>query len=679
MPGLEDAISKSPRLANTILDFLLKGQAGVQLLVGLPLLKNVEGHYVTLQRLAKLEKQMVHSLLDTQSAPLFKNYDPNAIALHELPRIIASAIKEQTPGVLNVTELTAERVQEYLASDPCWTSPSPSPSSLYSVQFLTKFYVWLKLQPFASDFLHLPDVRNLYIIPTHLGLKRVQDTVFDTTGVPQALTKCLKALDVPFLDHTIHPSARAFLAEPSLSVMGRVGDIKSILEGLNSGSITAARAANANGPSTTVTNPELSCSDWKVLIEHIVRSATAEQLGKGDRRKLRALHIYPILDPPFTPTPLARPGFIPEGKVVEGITSVTILPIIEGCVFVDLRGYSVGSFEILRLLDSRIEHARPLGDPELLELGIRNFGSQIPEIQISIVKYVLQHEKGVPRKVLDDLWQMQFVVCRDGVSREPGEVVDPTRGGLADILSICVDTDEEGVFKAYWPRLESPSDKEIVESLQKLPLCPLRTTLDEDLLLKITSWISTTRHAEEASEASRNLLKLLATHPVYGDFVRAIPDETKWIITNAGLKARHECRDRSGTYALLDEVYALVDENILMTDVLRGILGWAEKIPHQDLFEQLDATLKRGADYYKVREIVKAIGSDELGDESFSELRKILGERAWIPTKIGGLVGPVNAVFEFAVDEAGFCEVSFSKAAYPKVAQFLKRMGVEDR
>lgn len=653
-----------------ILDFLLRGQDGIKLLVGLPLIKNVEGQYITLQGINKSEKQTLHPLFDTQSTLLFKTYDSNAIAVHELPRILSAVIIERAPGVLNVTELTTERIQEYLVSDPRWTSsPSPSLPSLDSIQFLAKFYTWLKTQPFGPGFFQLPEVRSLYIIPTHLGLRRAQDPVFDVAGVSQPLMKCLKALDVAFLDNTISPGARSFLADPTTGVLRRVGDVKGILEGVN---ITATGPVNAND------HPGLSCAEWKVLIDHITRSVTVEQLSEEERRKLRSLPIYPILQPPFDPTPSAHPGPIPEGKVFEGVSSVAILPIIEGCVFVDLRGYSAGSSEILRLLDSRVDHARPLGDAELLELGIRNFGSQMPGIQSSIVKHVSQHEKSVPRRILDDLWQMEFVVCRDGVARKPGEVVD-RRSSLGDILSICVDMDEEGVFQPNWARLESAADEEIVESLQELPSSPLRVVMDQDLLLKVTNWISMNGHREEAAEVSRKLLKLLSTSSAYGDLVRAIPNETKWISTNAGLKARHECRDRSAGYALFDEVYALIDENITMTDVLRGVLGWTEKISHNDLFEQLDATLKRGGDYSKIREIVKAIGSDELAQGSLTKLRNILGERAWVPTKAGDLARPENAVFESAVDEAGLCEVSFSKAAYPEVVQFLKRMGVQDR
>ena len=49
----------------------------VQLLVGLPLLKNVDGQYITLRKLAlpgstAAPKQTLHTLLDAWSAPLFR-------------------------------------------------------------------------------------------------------------------------------------------------------------------------------------------------------------------------------------------------------------------------------------------------------------------------------------------------------------------------------------------------------------------------------------------------------------------------------------------------------------------------------------------------------------------------------------------------------------------------------
>lgn len=695
MGRLEEAITTKPKHATSILDFLLKGQ-DVQFLVGLPLLKNVDGQYITLRRLAPpgstaAMKQTLHPLLDALSAPLFKAYDSNAIALNELPSQIALVIKTKGPGVLNVVELTGEKVASYLSSDPRWTSPPPpvplpsspasptrSPTPPECTQLLTKFYSWLATQPFASSFLQIPEIRNLYIVPTHLGLRRVQDPAFETKSVPMPLAKCFRALGVALLDSSAS-SAASFLV--GNGVLRRVEDVKAILDGADLAGI-AANGTLPGGQSATAPARSLglTCLEWRSLIDHIVRHA--DELSEAERRKLRLLPIYPLLDPSnFDTTPIPRPGPIPENKFVTGVTSVEILPIIDGSVFLDLRGYSVGLHEILSFLDpSSSSNARPLTSTELLSLGVQNFGSQPPEIRVSIVKYATKHEKSVPREILERLWEKPIVVCRDGVERKPGEVVDPmASGGVGDILATCASVDGERVFDEYLPRSESDADGEILESLRKLPVCPLRTWLNQEMLLKVTAWISRNERRAEAGEVSRKLFRLLVNNPAYGEFVKAIPNDDRWIITNAGLKATHECRDRSAQFALCDEVYALVDEDIQMTDVLRGVLGWTQKLSHDVLFDQLDATLRKGGDYSKVRDIVKAIGSDELAEEDLAKMRGILGEREWVPTKGGGLVRPENAVLEHAVDEAGFMEVSFSKAAYPKVVQFLKRMGVMER
>lgn len=693
VPKLEQAITSVPKHANSILDFLLKSH-GVQLLVGLPLLKNVDGQYITLQTLVSPKssaaaKQTLHPLLNLQSAPLFRAYDSNAIALHELPRVIATNLEENGPGNLNVVKLTAEKVVEYLSSDPRWTSappPPPPPSTptsptpasltpLESTQWLAKFYQWLSGQSFASDFLQIPEVRELYIVPTQLGLKRVVDPVFDMMGA--TTLRCLRALGVGMLDPAVGFVAKTFLTGAG-GVLRKDGDVKGILDG----AIVDGTAAttSATSPSTSL---GLTCLEWKPLIDYIVRHAQADQLGEEQRRKLRLLPIYPLLDP-FDSTHTPRPEAIPENKIVHGVTSVDLLPIIDGCVYLDLRGYLVGSHGILHFLSTTpSSNERPLTSGDLLSLGVRNFGSQPPEIQGSIVSYVVKHEKSIPRETLEKLWEMSFIVCRDGVVRRPGEVVDPTStGGLGGILSICVDKDDvdgEKVFDECLPRMESDADKEIMAGLKKLPMSPLKTALDQALLLKITAWISRNTDQKAATEASRRLLKLLTTNLEYGVFVEAIPKDHKWIPTNAGLKAPHECRDRNPHYALFDEVYALVDDGIQVTDVLRDAFGWTQKLSHDNLFDQLDATLRKGGDYTKIREIVKAIGSDKIAQEDLERLRGLLDGQAWVPTTARNLVKPEDAVLGHAGDETGFFEVSFNEAAYPEVVEFLRHMGVRDR
>ncbi|KAF9445202.1 hypothetical protein P691DRAFT_676124 [Macrolepiota fuliginosa MF-IS2] len=695
--AVERAISATPKYAMSILDFLLKGQ-DIHFLVGLPLLKNVEGQYITLQRLATPSsaaiKQTLHPLLDAHSALLFKDCDPNAIALNELPHSIASVVKTKGPGVLNIVELTAEKVVSYLISDIRWTtvplpallpsSPtSPTPSSLTSsesTQYLAKFFSWLASQPFASSFLQIPEIRQLYIVPTHFGLKRIEDSVFDT--VPMALGKCLRALGIGLLDLAIGRSARTFLADTG-GVLKKVGDVKGVLDGAHSSGVLV-NATATRGSDTAATSLGLTCLEWRSLHDYFVHWTRADQLNEEERRKLRLLPIYPLLDPTSLGTPTPLPGPIPDNKHVMGVNTVDILPIIDDRVFLDLRGFSTASYGILSLLDPSSSNAKPLTNTELLDLSVRNFGSQPPEIRVSIVTYAAKHEKKVPRGILERLWEKPIIMCRDGVERTPGEVVDPkATAGVGDIIATCarvdVDVDAGKVFYKYLPRLEGRADEEIMKGLRRLPICPLRTTLDQEMLLEVTAWISRNGDKPEASEVSRKLFRMLAMNPVYGEFVKAIPRGVRWIVTNLGLKASDECRDRNAQFALCDEVYALVDEDIHMTDVLRSILGWTQKLSHVVLFDQLDVTLRKGGDYTKVREIVNAIGSEELSEEVLNKLRGVLGEREWVPTKAGGLVRPENAVLEHAVDEAGFIEVSFNAAAYPKVVEFLRRMGVQDR
>jgi hypothetical protein len=690
---LEQAVTSTPKHANSILEFLIRG-GDIQLLIGLPLLRNVDGHYITLRKLAlpgstDVRKQTLHTLLDARSAPLFKNVDSNAIALNDLPRSIVIALEEKGPGRVNVVKLDFEKVIEYLCSDPRWSSPSPPTSPTFtsgtsltppeSTQWLGKFYSWLISQPYASGFFQNPGVKSLYIIPTQLGLMTVEDPVFDTMSA--TVLKCLRALGLGLLDPSIGSSARQFLARAG-DVLRKDGDVKGVLDGVNADVLGGMTATGVASDLATM-SLGLSCLEWKPLVEYLVRHTHIDQLSEEQRRKLRLLPIYPLLDP-FDTTHTPRPGPIPDNKMVYGVTFVGLLPIIDSCVYLDLRGYSVRLHGIMHLLSlGSPEEERPLTNNDLLDLGVRNFGSQPPGIRSSIVTYVVGHEKSVPGEMLERLWETAMIVCRDGIVRKPGEVIDTSSTvGIGAILSSCTESTDGGdgaAFEDCLPRLQSTEDWEIMEGLKKLSSSPLRTELDESLLVRITEWISKNVDRSAAVEASRKLLKFLAANPGHGNFVGAIPMDHKWIPTDVGLKARHECRDRGTQSLLFDEVYALVENGVQVTDDLKAALGWTEKLSHETLYDQLDATLKKGGECDKVWEIIKVIGSEKVAPADLVRLRVMLEGREWVPTTVPSLVKPEDAVLGHVVEGIGIYQVSFSEGVNPNVVAFLRYMGVRDK
>lgn len=681
---VEKLVSEGDKHAAIILEFLLKGQ-DIQVLVGLPLLRNVDGHYIILERLkpknsASAAKQTLHPLLDAHSGQLFREYDSDAISLQDVKVAHAAFIREKAPGTLNLIELTAEKVARYLSTDGKWTSPQGPPASPSTptsspiapaiTQWLTKFYTWLSSWPLANDFIHLPQVQPLFLIPTQLGLKRVQDMVFDTNNVPPALGKCLRALGISLLDYVAGQAAKRFLATTG-GILRKVEDVRAILEGI----------------SIATTSPSglgLTCVEWRAFIEHIVRCSNAEELDPEIIKKLRSLPIYPILPVNLLSTvgPTPSPGPIPENHFVYALTSTDIIPIVDACVFLDFRGWPSRSYEILRLLDpNSSRNPTPLSSVDTFELGVNNFGSQPPELRSSIIRFAARNERIIPRGSLERLLDVPSVACKDGAVRKPGQVIDPTaKSDLSDIVVACKDLDAStGAFDEYLPRSDGPTDVEIVQEFKRFRVSPFRQDLDQTLFLKITSCISGNTHRPESADISRKLFKLLALNPPYGDFVRAIPRETRWIVTTSGLRAQHECRDRNAHSVLFDEVYAVVGEDIIITDALRNILGWAEEISLDALLSQLDATLRKGGEFTRVRDIVKTIGAAKPSDKDLDRLRALLDGRPWVPTKSGQLVTPNDAVIDDAIKEAGFFEVSFNEKAYPEVIVFLKRMDVKER
>ena len=670
-------VSEADKHAGIILDFLLGGQ-DIQLLVGLPLLKNVQRHHITLERLERGDsslaaKQTLHCMFDAHTVNLFKEYDANAISLLDVKSKHGSLIRERAPGTLNVVEITAEKVAEYLSNDASFTAPIPSPAVSPPIptlvaKWLSRFYTWLVRWSSAEQFLRLQQVRTMFLIPTQLGLRRVKDGIFDTRGVTPALGKCLQALSISLLDYSVGQSTKKLLVDVG-GILQNVEDIRALLDGTR----VAPRT-----PSITDLSPTslgLACSEWKTLIDHIVHYTDTEDLNLEDRKKLRSLPIYPILRLDSTGL-ITTPGVIPENHSVYAVTGIDILPTIDACIFLDFRTWSPKSYEILRLIDPR--HPVPLTPTTAFELGVLNFESQTPELQSSIIKYAAKNQRSLPRESLDKLLDTPSIMCKDGINRKPGDVFSPQSGpNLSDIVAACMSLDISLTnFDEYWPRLDSQNNERIISEFQKFSFSPFREHLDQMLLLKIVTCISSDVDCLRSIDISKKLFNVLGSNPSYGSFIKNIPSETRWIATNSGLRAQHECRDHSPHSDLLDEVYAIVSDDVIVPDTLKSLLGWSEEISPDVIVSQLDATLKKGGDFKRVRNIIQRIAAMHI---PVAELTERIGDRPWVPTKSGRLVTPENAVLGDAIEDAGFSEVSFNEKAYPEVVDLLRRMGVQER
>lgn len=677
---MEKLVNAVDKHAGIILDFLLKRQ-DIQLLIGLPLLKNVQGNYVILERLepggsSLAAKQTLYSMFDVQTVYLFERYDIDAISLQEIKSTHGSLIRGKAPGVLNVVELTADKVAEYLSNDTTFTAPMPTPagSSAISVptgKWLSSFYAWLLSWSSTEQFFRLQQVQALFLIPTQLGLKRVKDGVFDATRVTPALGKCFRALGVSLLDYSVIPSARKLLTSVG-GILKNVEDIRALLDSVQVVSTTP-----------TVTDPSptslgLTCPQWKVLIDHIVRYADIEDPDPRVIKQLRSLPIYPILHPASSGSVhlMTTPGAIPENHSAYAVTNIDILPMIDACIYLDFRTWPSKSYEILRLIDARLPI--PLTPAKTLELGVLNFEIQTPKLRSSIIKFATRNEKTLPRESLDKLLDTPSITCKDGINRRPQDVLSPRSGSdLSDVITMCMDLDvSTTIFDEYWPKLDYHNNEEIISEFQNFSVSPFRDHLDQVLLLKIVSCISNHVGCPQSIDISKKLFKILGSNATYGDFIKKIPSDTRWIATNSGLRAQHECRDRSLHSSLLDEVYAIVLDDMIVPDTLKGLLGWSEEISPDVIVSQLDATLKKGGDFKKIRAIIQRIAAMQI---SVAELTQRIGDQAWVPTKSGQLVTLENAVLDDAIEDAGFLEVSFNEKVDPEAIDLLRRMGVPER
>ena len=675
---VEKSIKRVDKHAGIILDFLLRAQ-DIQLLIGLPLLKNVQGHYVTLERIEREDpspaaKQTLYSMFDVHTVYLFERYDTDAISLQEVKSTHGSFIRGKAPGVLNVAEITADKVAGYLSNDTIFTGPIPTPAGSSAIpvptaKWLSRFYTWLMDWPFTEQFFRLQQVQTLFLIPTQLGLKRVKDGIFDTARVTPALVKCLRALNVNLLDYSVGPSVQKLLKSVG-GLLKSIEDIRALLDSVP----VVPTTPTVTDPSTTSLG--LTYREWMVLIDHIVRYDDIEDSDPGVIKKLRSLPIYPILRPASSDSVhlMTTPGAIPENHSVYAVTSIDILPMIDACVYLDFRTWLPKSYEILRLIDSQLPV--PLTPTDTFELGVLNFKSQTPKLRSSIIRFATRNQKTLPRESLDKLLDTPSIMCKDGINRRPQDVLSHQSGSdLSDIITMCMSLDVS-IFDEYWPRLDYGDNEEIISEFQNFSVSPFRDHLDQKLLLKIVSCISNHVDCPQSINISKKLFKILGSNASYGDFIKKIPSGTRWIATNSGLRAQHECRDRSLHSSLLDEVYAIVLDDMIVPDTLKGLLGWSEEISPDVIVSQLDAILTKGGDFKRLRTILQRIAVMQI---SVAELTQRISDRAWVPTKSGRLVTLENAVLDDAIEDAGFLEVSFNEKADPEAVDLLRRMGVPER
>jgi len=541
---VQDHISQLDSLGTSdralITKFLLSNQ-NLMNIIRLPLVQLVNGQYVALT--SNESSLMTHTMLDRRDIDVFGPFDETAIPLYMLRSQEADLFRTSGEHILNLRPLTPERVVEYLSLDTLVKGFQERISDAL-VGWFSSFWEWLGDWP-ARERLY-PSIRQLYLLPSRNGVKSADNGIFSEVGVDPNLLDILEILDICVVHIKFSGSARAAVNGYDVRVIKSLCDIHELLEQVQ---IDQYR--------------EIDRDAAEEILDHVVRCIPESfrrngQLDEIQRRKLRALPIFPLLRPSTTmidgSNALRAWECIPEGKVVKGITNMAILPIIRDVVYLD------GSLVDLALLPHLDPGSRPLSELGVLHLALDQLPEQPEHLQNAFVKYMFQNHDHLPPSLLQDLQKIRFVISADGTMQSPGNMVDPN-SALADIFT-------SGDHRL--PCLSRPGD--LVRDLSSLRL--FRSELTADIVQERIQFISLNSSSVDGIRGiARNLLSLLYSSR-FDCTQLNIPLEAKWLPTDNGILGPQGCRDHgSNTPELFDEILSLVDRDIAISSSLRRSLG----------------------------------------------------------------------------------------------------------
>ncbi|KAJ3508077.1 hypothetical protein NLJ89_g5949 [Agrocybe chaxingu] len=637
----------SEKELNTILEYLLSTREVLNL-VGLPLVPLANGIRVALEP-AGPQVSQVYTILTRQEFNAFGSCDGEAIPLEKIPMVAQSTFLT-APGKLNVEALQVPRIIHYLTLYPnrLDLDLSVARTDSRASKWLSTFWVWMNKYPGKNEL--FPQIRHLYLLPSKHGLRKAEAPLFQARNESPLFVNPLSSLGVPFLDEAFDISAYSVLMHYGL--LARIIDIHALLDSI------PLKHSNAL--------PAEECTKvLKLLAQSANSSCDARgQFSEAQRRKLKQLPIYPVLG--LSAHRSVAPDIetvwtsIPEGRAVKSIfDKPPFVPIIDGLVFVGLN-------TIAPSLLKHLEPEKPVSftNIELLELAINDFTSQSPQLQAAALAFVVQNKSKIPPYFLENIKCTEFVHVLDGSQRQPDAVVNP-ESSIAPLF--------RGLNNR--PRIETSSEKVIVQSLASLGLMKAKLTLE--VVKERIGYISASHSSAHALALSQALLSLIAKTNL--DFSKlALDREERWLPAAHGVHSPKECHDAFlHSRYLFDRVLALV-EGYSIPASLRSALGWDQPIETDVLIHQLDRVLgERGDIFDCVVEVIKELSLRDC-EEHTERLKVLTKDRKWVPTTNRGkeLSEAMYATFMDPIPDSGFSHILDIS---PNAELLLRKLGCQDR
>lgn len=599
---------------------------------GLPLFPILNGSYVCLKDRRTVTGR--YTALTKDEVDVFGATAWDAISLDQVHPKVAALVGEKGTTKANVDLLSPPSVVAYLSREP-----EPR-----SEELLLKLWSWLSGWDHRDRAMVLLKANSsLCLIPTLKGPQLVSSTVFRAPGDP-----LFEKLGLAFISSLLPISVVQFL--DNHGVIKDTGDMNVFLSAID---LTAIQP--------------LSEDEAKLVFAHI--SISYRSLSPNNLAKLRKIPVFPVLVPRTNVQSLVMSNaFVQwrpiDGLKIEGISPMSLIPLIDDINFLDESCFSEPSYSVLKALRIPV-----LGDGDVLLLALSRFSSQPKFLRASFVSYIRKNHRSI-NNVVSTLKKARFIKVSDGTLKSPMELIDP-HSGLKRLFSLA---------SSAWI-IEDDYDREMLSDLQSLGM--METSLTVDIARERISYISSNHTSDEARIIACSLLSLM-NDPNFNCFGLAINSALRWLPTQVGLVSSKDCIDcgRQDT-DLFDEVLVTlrVDETIPITPSFRQLLQWDRPLPFEVLTKQLDRVLGRQTSemqYRKVRAIIRELAGRQPAAAHVKAIQNAIAERPWVPTESGTLTLPSRAVFVAVPGSNCFHQIGFSRAE-KVICWLLRTMGCHER
>ncbi|PPR03603.1 hypothetical protein CVT24_007592 [Panaeolus cyanescens] len=621
-------------------------------LVGLPIIpvSNSSGLRLSLETLQQSGE--IYTLLDSAQSRIFSACDNRSISLTSLPHRTGAVLLEKGPGVLNVKTLVNTQIVQYvkqyldrLDSDIANISPKHE-----ILTWLSAFWEWFATWKDKKDLRQLLEKDETTLIPCTTGLKPLTSSVFKARGMQPLIIRQLSAIGIFFVHSDLSPGAHEQLA--SMNILKQISNIHELLDALP--------------PSDSITQPPPEMCMGILRHFSAYSSASCNKLGDFSApqlERLKSLPIYPIFERPGVRTFSS----IPTGSTARLVRRPSFLPVINDVIFVELDLIGIPLSSLVTTSADRMD------DNSLLSLTCDHFLEQTPELQASVLEYLMKNQRIVSLQIREQLADIAFVVTESGSRAKPGDIVDPE----SEIA--CLFPNEPSVR----PQLETEPQRSITECLRKLSF--LKSSLTPALIAERATHISNNVSSDYALPLAKDLLRVMCSVQ-YID-LSTLPQEVlymNWLPTNRGLQSPNQTRAHRADVPsrLFDRVLAVLDQSFDISPYLRKRFGWEEPLTFDILVEQLGLVLDSAdpdAEGKDIHDVVSDI-LKELSDlpEAFEteRLEDILDERCWVPTMGGKLVTVHVAFFEVLPANLGFAPINCRRNT--NLERLLRHLGCVD-